>query len=134
MGMMQRYTSYFVSYYPSYSYSTTTDQTIAPLSYIDATTPEFVTLQSEYQTLEGQLNETQSQNQQLKNTASQQSSTINQLNQQLAISNSDKQTYQTLTFALTALAVALAAVSVYLWRTKGGKPELGNSNGKRLST
>jgi hypothetical protein len=128
MGM-HHHTSYFLFYYPSYSYSTATDQAIAPLSYIRANTPEFVGLQSEYQALQLQLNETQSQNLQLKTISSQQSSTINQLNQQLAISDNERQTYQTITLTLTALAVALAALNVYLWKTKrGGKPELGSSH------
>jgi NADH:ubiquinone oxidoreductase subunit B-like Fe-S oxidoreductase len=83
MGMGHHQTYYF-AYYPSYSYGTSTDQAIAPLSYIKATTPEFVALQSGYQKLQQQVNQTQSQNRQLQITASQQSAAINQLNQQLA--------------------------------------------------
>ena len=42
----------FYSYYPSYT--ATADQAIAPLSYIKATTPEYVTLQSEYRMVQQQ--------------------------------------------------------------------------------
>lgn len=48
------YTYYGYMNYPSYSYETTTDSGIAPLSYIKATTPEFTSLQSQYQTLQSQ--------------------------------------------------------------------------------
>jgi hypothetical protein len=107
----------FYAYYPSYS--TTTDEAIAPLSYIKATTPEYVALQSEYQMLQQQLNQTQAKNQQLQTTISQQSATINQLNQQLASANATAQTYQTVAIVLVIIAAALAAFSIYQMRSRG---------------
>jgi len=97
----------FYSYYPSYT--TTTDDAIAPLSYVKATTPEYVALQSEYQMLQQQLNQTQAQNQQLQTTITQQSSTINSLGQQLASANSTAQTYQGIAVAAIIIAIVLAA-------------------------
>jgi hypothetical protein len=101
----------FYSYYPSYS--TTTDDAIAPLSYIKATTPEYVALQSEYQMLQQQLNQTQTQNKQLQTTISQQSTMISQLNQQLTSTNGTTQTYQMAAVVFVIIAVALAAFSIY---------------------
>jgi hypothetical protein len=101
----------FYSYYPSYS--TETDQAISPLSYVKATTPEFVTLQSEYQQLQQQMNQAQTQNQQLQASITQQNSTIRQLNQQLTTANTTAQTYQTIAVVFAIIAVALAALSIY---------------------
>jgi peptidoglycan hydrolase CwlO-like protein len=116
---------YGYGWYPYYSYRTRTDDAIAPLSYIKATTPEYVSLQSTYQMLQRQLNQTQAQlkesqalNQQLQNTVSQENATINRLNQQLASANRMKQTYQLLALALGILALVLAVFSVYQWRAK----------------
>jgi hypothetical protein len=108
-------------YYPSFGYGTTTDDAIAPLSYIKATTPEYVALQSEYQMLQQQLNQTQAQNQLLQTTISQQSTTINLLGQQLASANSMAQTYQDLAIGAIIIAVALAAFAgfTYYKRSKG---------------
>jgi hypothetical protein len=108
----------FCSYY---SYSSTTDAAIAPLSYIKAATPEYVTLRSEYQMLQQQINQSQAQNQQLQTTISQQSTTISQLNQQLAFANSMTQRYQMLALGLGILAVASLAFSTYQWRTRKKK-------------
>ena len=102
--------------YPSYSYSSplsyphtsTTDQAIAPLSYIKANTPEIVTLQSENQKLQQQLNQSQAQNRQLQTAISQQNATIDQLNQR----------YTILALALGILAAALAIFNIYQWRRK----------------
>jgi len=109
----------FYSNYPSYS--TTTDDAIAPLSYVKATTPEYVTLQSEYQMLQQQLNQTQAQNQQLQTTITQQSATINLLGQQLASANSTAQTYQDLALGAIIIAIAFAAFAgfTYYKRSKG---------------
>jgi len=111
----------YYSYYPSYS--TTTDDAIAPLSYIRATTPEYVTLQSEYQMLQQQLNQTQAQNQQLQTTIAQQSATISLLGQQLASANSMAQTYQDLALGAIIIALALAALAVFTYyrRSKGNE-------------
>jgi hypothetical protein len=107
--------------YPSYS--TTTDEAIAPLSYIKATTPEYVTLQSKYQMLQQQLNQTQAQNKQQETTISQQSTMISQLNQELASANGAAQTYQIeaaiyASIAVVITAVALTAFSIYQLRSK----------------
>ena len=109
----------FYSYYPSYS--TTTDNAIAPLSYVKATTPEYVALQSEYQMLQQQLNQTQAKNQQLQTTIAQQSATINLLGQQLTSANNNVQTYQSVALGAIIIAVALAAVAVFAFyrRSKG---------------
>jgi len=108
--------AYYPYSYSSYSYSS--DQSIAPLSYVKADTPESVTLQSENQILQQQLNQTQSQNQQLQAKVSQQNATINQLSQQLAGINGTVQTYQTLALALGVLAVILLVFTINQRRSK----------------
>ena len=120
----------FYSNYPSYS--TTTDDAIAPLSYVKATTPEYVTLQSEYQMLQQQLNQTQAQNQQLQTTISQQNSTINLLGQQLASANSTAQTYQDLALGAIIIAVALAVFAGFTYYRSRGKDQASVS--KQAST
>lgn len=107
-GLPWEYSSYSYTSPPSYPYTSTTDQAIAPLSYIKANTPEIVTLQSENQMLQQQLKQSQAQNQQLQTTISQQNATINQLNQE----------YQILALTLGILAVALAIFNIYQWRRK----------------
>jgi hypothetical protein len=104
----------FCGYYPSYG--TTTDDAIAPLSYIKATTPEYLTLQQ-------QMNQTQAQNKQLQTTISQQSTVINQLNQQLTSANGTAQTYQMVSVVFVIIAVALAAFNVYQLRSKTQKTD-----------
>jgi hypothetical protein len=115
----------FYAYCQTYSYGNTTDDAIAALSYIKATTPEYVSLQSTYQMLQQQLNQTQAQftqsqtqNQQLQSTVSQESATINQLSQQLASANRMMQTYQLLAVGLSILVVILAVFNVYRRRSK----------------
>ena len=119
----------FYAYYPSYS--TTTDEAIAPLSYIKATTPEYVALQSEYQMLQQQLNQTQAQNKQLQTTISQQSAMISQLNQQLTSANGTAQTYQMVTVVSVIIAVALAAFSIYQVRGKGKTQKRGETKASK---
>lgn len=107
------------AYYPySSSYSYSSDQAIAPLSYIKANTPETVTLQSENQMLQQQLNQVQSQNQQLQTKVSQQNATINQLSQEQAGINGTVQAYQMLALALGVLAVILLAFTINQRRSK----------------
>jgi hypothetical protein len=122
---------FYAAYYPSYT-STSTDNAIAPLSYVKASTPEYATLQtqytdlqsqnaglqSQYQSLQQQLQQSQAQNQQLQSTVSQQNITINQLNQQLASSNSNTQTYQLLAVGLGILVIALAVFAAFRGRSK----------------
>jgi hypothetical protein len=106
----------FYSFYPAFS--TSLDQGISPLSYIKATTPEYVALQSEYQMIQQQLNETQFQNKQLQTTITQQNTMISQLNQQLASANAASQTYEAVALCFAIAAVALAVFIVYQMRTK----------------
>jgi hypothetical protein len=127
------YPAYQYGVYPSYySSTTTTDDAIAPLSYIQASTPEYVTLQSTYQLLQQKLNQTQTQltqsqaqlqqeqaqNQQLQSTGAQQSATINQLNQQLATTSGMAQSYQLLALVLGIIALVFAVFGIYEWRAK----------------
>ena len=102
------YPSYSYTSVPYYPYTSTTDQAIAPLSYIKGNTPEIAALQSEIQNLQQQLKQSQAQNQQLQTTITQQNATINQLNQR----------DQILTVALIVLGVALAILTSYQWRRK----------------
>jgi hypothetical protein len=111
-----------VSYYPSYSYNTGTDDAVSPLSYIKATTPETVALQFQSQLLGQRLNETQAQNQQLQLTVSQNNATISALRQQLAAASSVTQTYQAVAFGAIIVAIVIAVAAVFLMlrkRTEG---------------
>jgi len=106
-------------------YTATSDQTIAPLTYIVATTPEYTALQSQFQALQSNfiqvqqtLNETKTS---LQSTVSQQSTTIDQLNQQLIYANRRAQTYQILAVTFGVVAAALAVFSVYQKRTRHKK-------------
>lgn len=122
------YCTFQYGWYPSYPYMSATDDAIAPLSYIEATTPEYVSLQSAYQMVQQQLNQTQLQlkqsqmeNQQLQSTVSKENATINQLNQQLASANGMAHTYQLVALGVGILALVLAVFAVYQWRTKQKK-------------
>ncbi len=75
------YNSY--SSYPQYSYVTLTDTGISPLSYVNATTPEYTSLLTQYQSQQQQLSQAQSQNQNLQQQVSQQSQQISQLQSQI---------------------------------------------------
>ena len=101
----------FYSYYPSFT--ATTDQAISPLSYINATTPEYVALQAEYRMLQQRMNQTQTQNQQLQTTITQQSAMISQLDQQLTSANASAQRYESVAAVLAFIAVGLGAFNVY---------------------
>jgi hypothetical protein len=108
--------------YPSYYYSTITDNAIAPLTYIQATTPEYVTLQSQYQQLQQILNQTQAQNTKLQqdlqnaqNTVAQRDSTIAGLNEQLT---SLQSTITLLEAVAVILAVAVVVAVVLLVRQR----------------
>jgi len=118
------YPAYY--YYPSYTYVSTTDDGIAPLSYVKAATPEYVSLQSAYQSLQQQLNLTQAQNQQLKqdndakqSTISQQNSVIDGLNQQLA---STKNNVGLLEIIVLVLAAVVVVLGVYSLRGRSKQP------------
>ena len=79
------YNSY--SSYPTYSSYTTSDSGISPLSYINATTPEYTSLLSQYQSSQQQLSQAQTQNQNLQ----QQVNLLNQQNGQLQAQNQQLQ-------------------------------------------
>lgn len=117
------YCTYYGYAFPSYSYSTATDNGVAPLSYIKATTPEYVSLQSQYQTAQQQLNQSQAENQQLKqnlqnaqNTIAQRDATIASLNQQLSSSQSMIGTLEAIAAALVIIAIACVVFIAYLHR------------------
>jgi len=109
------YPSYTVyvspAYYPYSPYSYSSDQGIAPLSYVKADTPETVTLTSENQLLQQQLTQLQSQNQQLQTKVSDQSATINQLTQQSVSMSGTIQAYQMLALTLGVLTVIILVFS-----------------------
>jgi regulator of replication initiation timing len=128
-----QYYGYYCQYYmayPSYTYATTTDTGLAPLSYIKATTPEYVSLQSQYQSLQQQLAQSQSQNQQLQtqnqqlqqnlqnaqNSNSQKETTISSLNQQLSTSQGINGMLEATTAGLAVIAIVLGALAAYFYR------------------
>ena len=107
------------------------DSAITPLTYINATTPEYVTLQNQYQALQSQfkqvqqtLNQTQTQ---LTGKVSQQSGTINelnnQLNEQMTYANRRIQTYQGLSLVLGFVTAGLAFLCVYQRTTRPRESE-----------
>ncbi len=123
------YCSYYGYAYPSYSYSTSTDAGVAPLSYISATTPEYVSLQSEYQMLQQQLAQSQSENQQLKQNLqdaqskiAQQNATIADLNQQLTSSQSMNGKVEAAAVGLGIIAIVLGVFVAYLSRERSRNP------------
>jgi len=125
--------SYSAYAYPSYSYSTITDSGVAPLSYIKAQTPEYTALQSQYQTAEQQLNQTQAQNQQLQqqlqnaqNTIAQRDATIANLNQQLSSNQNTNTTLEAAAGGLGLLVIIFGAFAVH-YRGKS-KPQSQPSN------
>lgn len=108
------YYPFFV--FPAYStyYVSVVDDGIAPLSYIKATTPEFVSLQSEYEMLQQTLTQTQAENEQLKQdlqaakgTINDRESTIADLNRQLS---SAQGLIQLLEIGIVVLVVVVAAL------------------------
>jgi len=125
----------FSSYYPAaFLFSSSSlflpasiDQVLAPLSYIKATTPEYVALQSQYHILQQELNQTRSQNQQLQTTITQQSTMISQLNQQLTAANETAQTYEAAATILLIITVGLLAFLVYQMRKRLKTKETANT-------
>jgi len=91
------YNPYYNSY-PQYSYVAISDTGISSLSYVNATTPEYAALLSQYQTQQQQLNQAQSQNQNLQQQVNQQSQQISQLQSQ------NQQLQQTLQTAQNAVS------------------------------
>jgi hypothetical protein len=119
--------SIFSYYYPSYTSTTTTDSAVAPFSYIKATTPEYVTLQSQDQALQQQLNQSKSQNQQLNQnlenaqaTIAQRDATIASLKQQMNSTQSTNTTVEVVAAVLGVFAIVFAGVAA---REHRGKSE-----------
>lgn len=106
--------SYYYAYYPSYSYNSVTDDGIAPLSYIKATTPEYVSLQTEYQMLQQKLDQSQAQNQQLTQTLNARQATIDQLNSQITDLSQQLDSARGTVTGLEVVSVILAGIVVAL--------------------
>jgi Tfp pilus assembly protein FimV len=132
------YTYYPYSYsyysYPSYVSSTASDSGVAPLSYIKAQTPEYTALQSQYQTAEQQLNQSQAQNQQLQqqlqnaqNTIAQRDTAIANLNQQLSSNQSKNTTLEAAAGGLGVLAIILGAFAVHYRGKSQPQPQPSNT-------
>jgi hypothetical protein len=73
----------YYSAYPQYSYISSSDTGISPLSYVNATTPEYSALLSQYRNQQQQLSQVQSQNQKLQQQVSQQNQQIAKLQSQI---------------------------------------------------
>lgn len=119
--------TYYSYYYPSNSSTTSTDSAVAPFSYIKATTPEYITLRSQDQALQQQLNQSKSQNQQLNQnlqnaqaTIAQRDATIASLNQQLNSTQSTNTTLEVVAAVLGVFAIVFAGVAA---REHRGKSE-----------
>ncbi len=126
--------------YPSYSYATSTDAGLSPLSYVKATTPEYTALLSQNQALQQELAQSQAQNlqlqQQLQNAQSsnaQKDATISDLNQRLNASQGNNTTFESAAVAFAILAALLGALAIYFHRGRTTtqtktKPETHPSN------
>ena len=129
-GLYPPYPSYYFGYsyspttyyslYPSYSYNFqgSSDNAIAPLSYVLATTPEYTALQSQYQQLQLQNQQLQQQIQTLQNSTAQKDSTINTLNNQLASLQGT-----TILVEIVAIILAIALVAVAALHFKSTKAQ-----------
>lgn len=103
------YPNYASNNYP-YSYQSTSDNALASLSYVQATTPEYVTLQSQYQQLQAQNQQLQQQLQTAQNSNAQKNSTIANLNSQLSSTQGTTTLVGVVAVILAIAAVALAAL------------------------
>ncbi len=97
------------------------DYALAPLSYVNATTPEYVTLQNEYQMLQQQLAQSQSDNQKLQQslqeTQAEKNSIIADLTQQLASTQTTVRTFEAISAILAVIAIVLGFL-LFKARTK----------------
>ena len=123
--------AYSVGSYPSSYYLSSSDNAIAPLSYVLATTPEYVALQSQYQQLQIQNQQFQVQNQQLQtqnqqllqqlqasqNSTAQKDRTISNLNNQLSSAGSTTTLAEIVAVILAIAVVAVAALHLKSTRT-----------------
>jgi hypothetical protein len=91
-----------------------TDSGVAPLSYIRAQTPEFTALQSQYQSIAQQLNQTQAQNRQLQQQLQSSQSSVTQRNAALAILNQQLGVNQNMNITLEAVAIGLGVLALLL--------------------
>jgi hypothetical protein len=103
----------------------TSDDAISTLTYIAASTPEYVALQSQYQALQTQhqqvqrgLNQSLAQNVKLQGTVNQQNATIHQLIEQLTYANRRVETYQGLALGFGILTAAFCSLYVHQRRRK----------------
>jgi len=134
------YSYYYYPYYysyPSYSnyYTPSTDSGLGPLSYVNATTPEYISLQSQYQALQQQLNQAQSQNQQLQqnlqnaqNQSSQKDAQISDLNNQLTSTHNNILTFEVISGVLAIIAVLLGIGLVLKGRGNAPKKTTENAD------
>lgn len=117
--------TYFLYAYPTYYYTSVTDDGLSPLSYIKATTPEYITLQGEYRIVLQQLNQSRTDNQKLQGTVAQDNSVIANLNQQLGST-------QAMVGTLEAFAIILAIVALVLgfllFKGRMGRQKKSSSN------
>jgi len=132
------YYPYYYYIYPTYGYTETTDDAIAALSYIKATTPEYVSLQSEYQMLQRDLNETQTENQRLQQDLQAQRDTINEKNSMISELNdriaSRESMIRTLEVLAAVLVVIIAFLGGYLWIGKAKRSRQESSASEEPST
>ncbi len=115
--------SYFFYAYPIST--SVTDDGLSPLSYIKATTPEYVTLQGEYQMVQQQLNQSKADNQKLQDTVAQDNSVITNLNQQLASTQAMVRTLEAFAIILAVLAIVLGLL---LFKGRIRHPKKSSSN------
>ena len=120
------YYPYMYYAYPSASYSTSTDDEVSALSYVKATTPEYVSLLSQYEALQQNLQQVQADNQKLQQQLNEAQSTISQkdaqiadLNQQLDSAKATGTTIGVAALAVVAVAVIVAVVAVMRGRSRG---------------
>jgi len=104
------YPSVYYYYSPYANYQSSSDNGIAPLSYVLATTPEYVALQSQYQQLQAQNQHLQQQLQASRNSTAQKDSTINNLNDQLSSARATTTLVGVVAVVLAIAVVALAAL------------------------
>jgi hypothetical protein len=117
--------TYFLYAYPTYYYTSVTDDGLSPLSYIKATTPEYVTLQGEYQMVQQQLNQSRTDNQKLQDTVAQNNSVIANLNEQLASTQAMVRTLEAFAIILAVIAIVLGLL---LFKGKIRRPKKSSSN------
>jgi hypothetical protein len=108
---------YYYYSYPSTNYPSSSDDAIAPLSYVLATTPEYVTLQAKYQQLQAQNDQLQQELQALQNSTAQKDSTISNLKNQLSSAQGTTTLFEIVAVILAIAVVALATLHFKPTRT-----------------